>query len=106
MIDFDLDTKCKIDYTTKFKSQLKKVLKQGKNSKELLDVVTKLANLQELEPKYRNHDLINDKTYRDCKECHIKPDWLLVYKYINNKLVLLLLATGSHSEILNKQLES
>ena len=102
MIDFNLDTKCKIDYTTKFKSQLKKVLKQGKDSKELLDVVTKLANLEELDYKYKNHDLVNDKSYRDCKECHIRPDWLLVYKYIDNKLVLLLIATGSHSEILNK----
>ena len=101
MINFDVDTKCKIDYTTKFKSQLKKVLEQGKNSKELLEVVTKLANLEELEPKYKNHSLVNDKTYRNCFECHIKPDWLLVYKYINNKLVLMLVATGSHSEILN-----
>ena len=46
--------------------------------------------------------LINDKTYRDCMECHLKPDWLLIYKYINDNLVLLLVATGSHSEILDK----
>ncbi len=101
MINFDLDTKCKIDYTSKFKSELKKVLKQGKDPKILLEVVTKLANLEELEPKYKNHNLINNKTYRDCSECHLKPDWLLVYKYINNKLVLVLISTGSHSEILN-----
>ncbi len=99
MIDFDLDTKCRIDYTTKFKKQLKKVLKQGKSANKLLEVITKLANLEELEPKFKNHDLINDKTYQDCKECHIEPDWLLVYKYIDEKLILLLFATGSHSEI-------
>ena len=102
MINFDLNTKCKIDYTTNFKSQLKKVVRQGKDTKVLLDVVTKLANFEELEPKYKNHHLINDKTYRDCMECHLKPDWLLVYKYIDNTLVLVLVATGSHSEILSK----
>ncbi len=102
MIDLELNTKCKIDYTTNFKRQLKKILKQGKDAKLLLEVVTKLANLEELDPKYKNHNLINDNTYRDCSECHLKPDWLLVYKYIDDKLVLLLIATGSHSEILNK----
>ncbi len=100
MINFDLNTKCKIDYTTKFKNELKKVLKQGKDPKLLLEVVTKLANKEILEPKYKNHNLINDKTYRDCYECHIKPDWLLIYKYINNELILVLISTGSHSEIL------
>lgn len=102
MINFDLNTKCKIDYTSKFKNQLKKVIKQGKDTKLLLEIVTKLANKEELEPKYKNHSLINDKTYRNCSECHLTPDWLLVYKYINNKLVLVLVTTGSHSEILKK----
>ena len=101
MINFDLNTKCKIDYTTKFKQELKKVIKQGKDIKILLEVITKLANHEELEPKFKNHNLINNKTYRDCSECHLKPDWLLIYKYIDNNLVLVLISTGSHSEILN-----
>jgi len=102
MIDFNLNTKCEIDYTSNFKKQLKKILKQGKDANILLDVVTKLANKEELDEKYKNHRLIDDKTYRDCSECHLKPDWLLVYKYINNNLILVLVATGTHSEILNK----
>ena len=102
MINFNLNTKCKIDYTTNFKNQLKRIIKQGKDTKILLEVVTKLANYEELDLKYKNHSLINDKTYRNCMECHLKPDWLLVYKYIDNKLVLVLVATGSHSEVLNK----
>jgi len=102
MIDFNLNTKCEIDYTSNFKKQLKKILKQGKDANILLDVVTKLANKEELDEKYKNHRLIDDKTYRDCSECHLKPDWLLVYKYINNNLILVLVATGCHSEILNK----
>lgn len=102
MINFDLNTKCKIDYTSDFKKQLKKIVKQGKDINLLLEVVTRLANYEELEQKYKNHHLTNDKIYKNCMECHIKPDWLLVYKYINNNLVLLLIVTGSHSDLFNK----
>lgn len=101
MINFDLDTKCKIDFTSNFKKQLKKMIKQNKDISELLEVITKLANQENLDPKYRNHNLINDKTYKDCSECHIRPDWLLIYKYVDDKLVLVLFATGSHSELFN-----
>ena len=102
MINFDLDTKYKIDFTSNFKKQLKKIIKQNKDINELLEVITKLANLERLDPKYRNHNLINDKTYKDCSECHIEPNWLLIYKYVDDKLVLVLFATGSHSELFNK----
>ena len=99
MIDFDLKTKYKIEFTNSFKKQLKKIIKQNKDISELLEVITKLANLENLDSKYRNHNLINDKTYKDCSECHIKSDWLLIYKYVDDKLVLVLLAIGSHSEL-------
>ena len=79
----------------------KKIIKQNKDINELLEVIVKLANLESLDSKYRNHNLINDKTYKDCSECHIKPDWLLIYKYVDNKLVLVLFATKSHSELFN-----
>lgn len=102
MINFDLDTKYKIDFTINFKKQLRKILKQNKDINELLTVITKLANLEKLDKKYKNHNLINNKTYKDCMECHIKPDWLLIYKYENENLVLLLFATGSHSELFDK----
>ena len=99
MINFDLDTKYKIDFTSNFKIQLKKIIKQNRDISELLEVITKLANLENLDSKYRNHNLINDKTYKDCSECHIKPDWLLIYKYVDDKLILVLFAIGSHSEL-------
>lgn len=89
-------------YSNKFKKSLKKVLKQGKDLNKLLDVVDKLANKEELEPRYKNHKLMNDKYYKNCGECHIEPDWLLVYQYDEDKLIILLVNTGSHSEILNK----
>ena len=57
--------------------------KQGKNLNKLLEVIEKLANGEQLNEKYKNHNLLNDKRYKNCKECHIEPDWLLIY-YINN----------------------
>lgn len=91
--------KYNVTYSNKFKKDLKKVLKQGKNLDKLLDIVDKLANKEELEEKYKNHNLKDDKYFKNCGECHIEPDWLLVYQYNNNELILLLVATGSHSEV-------
>ena len=61
-----------------------------------------LSTGDELEEKYNNHNLINNKYYKDCKECHIEPDWLLIYKYNNNELILFLIEIGSHSELFKK----
>lgn len=91
----------KIVYSTKFKKSLKKLIKQGKNIDELKRVLDKLTKNEELEPKYRNHKLIDDKNFKNCFECHIRPDWLLIYQYNNNELLLLLVDTGSHSDLFN-----
>lgn len=94
--------KYKVVYSTKFKKSLKKIKKQNKDLDELLDIIDKLAFKEELEPKYRNHKLIDDKYYKNCCECHIKPDWLLIYQYNDNELLLLLMNTGSHNDLFNK----
>ncbi len=86
-------------YSTKFKKALKKLIKQGKDINELFDIIDKLANDEKLNMKYKNHSLVNDKYYNDCNECHINPDWLLIYRYNKDKLLLLLIDTGSHSEL-------
>ena len=99
MIDFQLKTKCTIDYTSNFKSQYKKALRQGKNINKLFEVLVKLANKEPLDSKYKDHNLINDKYYKNCRECHLEPDWLLVYQYQDERLVLLLINIGSHSNI-------
>ena len=91
-----------VDYTSNFKKQHKKMEKQGKDLSKLYDIIEKLANKEELDPKYKDHILIDNKYFKDCRECHIEPDWLLVYKYQDKKLILLLFATGSHSELFNK----
>lgn len=94
--------KYNIDFTSNFKKQHKKIKKQGKDLNKLYEVINKLANGEELEPKYKNHELIDDKRYKNCKECHIQPDWLLIYQIQDNQLILLLFATGSHSELFKK----
>ena len=78
---------------------MKKIKRQGKDLNKLYYVINRLANGEQLELSYRNHKLINDNVYKDCYECHINPDWLLIYRYEENKLVLVLVSTGSHSDI-------
>lgn len=92
-------TKYDVRYSQEFKKSLKKVTKQGKNIEKLLDVVDKLVYKEKLESKLKNHKLKDDGYFYDYYECHIEPDWLLVYKYLNDELVLLLVKTGSHSDL-------
>ncbi len=92
----------KIKYSKEFKKSLKKVIKQGKNIDKLLIVVDMLLKKQRLDFRYRDHQLYSDKRFKDCRDCHIEPDWVLIYKYLEDELVLLLVNIDSHSEVLNK----
>ena len=80
-----------IKYETTFKKDFKRIVKRGYNIKLLEEVITLLANGEALPEKYRDHSLIGD--YADCRECHITPDWLLVYSVNNNELILYLTKT-------------
>ena len=91
--------KYKIEQTTSFKKDRKRVKKQNFNMDELESVVKKLAYGEKLESKYKDHKLYGN--YGGCRECHIKPDWLLIYRIYEEKLILILTRTGSHSELLN-----
>ena len=93
------NAKYDIKITSKFKSDYKKIRKQAKDINKLINVLEFLANGEELDQKYKNHKLINDKNFQDCYECHITPGWLLIYKLQDNELILLLFATGSHSDL-------
>ena len=93
-------TNYKIKYSKEFKKNLKKVIKQGKNIDKLLEVVDMLSKKEILDSKYNDHPLYNDKRFKKCSDCHIEPDWILIYKYLENEIVLLLVNTGSHSNIL------
>lgn len=90
-----------IDYTNNFKKQYKKIKKQGKDLSKLHEIIEKLANGEKLDNKYRNHKLIDNNFFKSCNECHISPDWLLIYRLDDNELILLLIATGSHSILFN-----
>ena len=85
--------------TSAFKSELKKIKKRNKKLDKLSQIVNKLARGEELDIKNRDHALINNLRFKNCRECHIEPDWLLVYKKNDNELILLLVETGSHSDL-------
>lgn len=91
--------KCILVLSSNFKKQYKKAGKQGKDLDKINKIIDKLARFEVLDSKYRDHNLINDKYYKNCRECHIEPDWLLIYQYEDNKLILLLIVSGSHSEL-------
>ncbi len=88
-----------IKRSNNFKKQYKKILKQGKDVSKMQYVIETLANGKKLEVRYKDHSLNDNKYYKGCRECHIEPDWLLVYKIINNELILYLVETGSHSDL-------
>lgn len=83
--------------TGKFKKDLKVAIKLGYDTRLLDIVVTKLSKGETLEPKYRDHPLSGN--YIGKRECHITPDWLLIYEYDNNNLFLYLTRTGTHSDL-------
>ena len=92
--------KYEVKFTTQFKKDLKLAKKQKKNLDLLFDVVDKLANGKKLDSKFRDHDLSGD--YAGTRECHIEPDWLLVYEIRDDVLVLMLYRLGTHSELFKK----
>lgn len=94
--------KYKVDFTTEFKKEYKKIKKQGKDLEKLKNIIEKLACGIILEQKFKDHKLLDNRKFRNCRECHIEPDWLLVYRIEKTELILLLIETGSHSEIFNK----
>ena len=86
-----------IKFTTQFKRDLKLAKKQSKDIDKLFEIIEILANGNQLPTKYRDHELTGN--YKDTRECHIEPDWLLIYEIRENILVLMLNRVGSHSEL-------
>jgi mRNA interferase YafQ len=83
--------------TTAFKKDLKRVKKRNKDMKKLREVIYKLANGESLSVKYRPHQLTGN--WKPKWECHIEPDWLLIYEIMNDELRLA--RTGTHSDLFN-----
>ena len=85
--------------TGKFKKSLKLAKRRGLNLELLDEVVTMLQKNIPLEEKYRDHGLKGK--YQGFRECHIQPDWLLIYLKENDVLTLTLVDTGSHADLFN-----
>lgn len=91
---------CSIQFTNQFKKDLKLAKKQGKDLDKLFEVINILANGEKLDTKFKDHDLSG--SYKGTRECHIEPDWLLIYEIVNNTLILMLYRLGTHSELFKK----
>lgn len=87
--------KYKIKFTKRFKKDLKLVKKQGKDINKLFEIIEKIAEGEVLDPRYKDHSL--DGNYKGIRECHIEPDFLLIYEKFEDILVLSLVRTGQHS---------
>ena len=85
----------KFKVTKTFKKDTKKLQKSGKNLKKLEEAMKLLVADQELPKQYRNHKLKGN--FKDREECHIEPDWLLIYMQIDD--IIIFERTGSHSEL-------
>jgi mRNA interferase YafQ len=86
-----------ICYTNRFKQDLKRCIKRGLDCSKLEKVIDLLQNEGNLPKEYRAHKLTGK--YSECWECHIKPDWLLVWQQNDSDLIILLMNTGSHSDL-------
>ena len=83
--------------TTKFQKDLKRIEKRGYNISLLTEVIKKLANGEQLPEKNKDHTLLGE--YAGCRECHITPEWLLIYEIEDDELILYLTRTGTHSDL-------
>ena len=85
----------KIRRTAQFKKDVNRMGKRGNKFEEFKEVVRKLAAGEELDARYRDHFLVGQ--YKGSRECHIEPDWLLIYELAETELVLI--RTGTHSDL-------
>ncbi len=86
-----------ITRSNKFLKDLKLAIKRGFDIRKLSEVVGILASGEKLDVKYKDHALLGK--YADFRECHIEPDWLLIYRVDDEELELFLLRTGTHSDL-------
>ncbi len=84
-------------FSNRFKKDLRLAQKRGCRLDLLEEVVDKLAAGEKLPDKHKDHELVGD--YIGFRECHIQPDWLLVYRIENEDLILFLARTGTHSDL-------
>ena len=89
--------KYEIKFTTRFKKDYKIAQKRNLDINLLHELISLLASGNPLPERYKDHPLTGN--YQGARECHIKPDWLLIYNIYENILVLELMRTGTHSDL-------
>lgn len=89
-----------IFYTSRMKKDVRRVKKRGKDISKLIEVLNLLQKGEPLPEKYDDHNLTGN--LKDFRECHIEPDWLLIYQIFEDTLILSATATGSHSDLFDK----
>ena len=82
-------------YTRQFSKDLKKMEKRGKSSAKVKEIIKSLVNEESLNAKYKDHKLVG--TFKGRRECHIEPDWLLIYKVADSEIIFE--RTGTHSDL-------
>ena len=89
-----------VQWSTQFKKDYKLAIKRGWNIDILDETIRILASETVLPPKYNDHALTGN--FKGFRECHVEPDWLLVYAVQKNVLTLTLFRTGTHSDLFGK----
>ena len=92
----------KVLVSGRFKRDYKRAVSRGLEVAALDEVVGLLREGKKLPPKYQDHKLTNDRRYKGVRECHIQPDWLLIYQVVQEELILYLFRTGTHSGLFGK----
>ncbi|MEC4184887.1 type II toxin-antitoxin system YafQ family toxin [Adlercreutzia sp. R21] len=83
--------------TSKFKKDARRALKRGKNVRKLDEAIDRLLAGESLPESMRDHELVGN--YAGHRECHIEPDWLLIYRIDHGHLILTAVRTGTHSDL-------
>ena len=87
----------KPSYTNRFEKDLKLMLRRGKDGRKIKDIITKLLNQEPLDPKHRDHKLLGN--YMGRRDCHVEPDWILIYKPDLDNGRIIFERTGTHSDL-------
>lgn len=86
-----------VTWTNQFKKDYKLAMKRGLPIDELDNVIRMLAESDSLPEKYKDHELSGN--WKGFRECHVQPNWLLIYYIYDNNLILSLIRTGTHSDL-------
>jgi len=86
-----------VEYTTRFKRDLKLAKKRNKDIESLQSIMKKIEHEEKLDPQLKDHNLLGK--WNEHRELHLEPDWLLIYKILANEKVVIFVRTGTHSDL-------